>query len=88
MPVPTTAAASCALLQGGPDWRGAIFASVTKKEFSAQELLEPPERLKRAFQEVTAPCDEQIRILHLQNRQLRAARDLLLPRLMSGEIAV
>ncbi|MDE2058436.1 MAG: restriction endonuclease subunit S [candidate division NC10 bacterium] len=67
---------------------GAIFASVTKKEFSVQVLLEPPERLKRAFEEVTVPCDEQIRALHLQNQQLRAARDLLLPRLMSGEIAV
>ena len=68
--------------------RGAIFASVTKKEFSAQELLEPPELLKRAFEEVTVPCDKQIRVLHLQNQQLRAARDLLLPRLMSGECTV
>jgi len=67
---------------------GAIFASVTKKEFSAQSLLEPPEHLKRAFQEVTVPCDEQLRVLYLQNEKLRAARDLLLPRLMSGEIAV
>jgi type I restriction enzyme S subunit len=67
---------------------GAIFVSVTKKEFSAQELLEPPERLKRAFEEMTVPCDDQIRVLHLENRQLRTARDLLLPRLMSGEIAV
>lgn len=67
---------------------GAIFASVTKKEFSAQELLDPPERLKRALEEVTVPCDEQLRVLHLQNQQLRAARDLLLPRLMSGEVTV
>ena len=67
---------------------GAIFASVTKKELAAQELLEPPVRLKRAFEEVTVPCDEQLRVLHFQNLQLRAARDLLLPRLMSGEIAV
>jgi type I restriction enzyme S subunit len=67
---------------------GAIFASVTKKEFSAQELLDPPERLMKAFEEVTVPCDEQIRVLYLQNQRLRAARDLLLPRLMSGEIAV
>ena len=67
---------------------GAIFASVTKKELAAQELLEPPVRLKRAFEEVTVPCDEQLRVLHFQNLQLRAARDLLLPRLMNGEIAV
>jgi type I restriction enzyme S subunit len=30
----------------------------------------------------------QVRTLHSQNQKLRAARDLLLPRLMSGEIAV
>jgi len=66
---------------------GAIFASVTKKEFSAQGILEPPELLKRAFEEMTVPCDDEIRVLHIQNHQLRAARDLLLPRLMSGEIA-
>jgi len=67
---------------------GTIFASVTKKEFSAQELLEPPESLKRAFEEGTVPCDEQIRVLHLQSQKLRAASDLFLPRLMSGEITV
>jgi type I restriction enzyme S subunit len=67
---------------------GAIFASVTKKEFSAQALLEPPKRLKRAFEDVAARCDELIRVLHLQNQYLRTARDLLLPRLMNGDIAV
>ena len=67
---------------------GAIFASVTKKEFSAQELLDPSERLKQSFEEVTRLCDEQLRVLHLQNQKLRTARDLLLPRLMTGEIAV
>jgi type I restriction enzyme S subunit len=30
----------------------------------------------------------QLRVLTLQNQKLRAARDLLLPKLMSGEIAV
>lgn len=30
---------------------------------------------------------KQIRLLKQQNEKLRAARDLLLPRLMSGEIA-
>jgi type I restriction enzyme S subunit len=29
-----------------------------------------------------------IKVLHSQNQKLRAARDLLLPRLMSGEVAV
>ncbi len=67
---------------------GAIFLSVTRKEFESQELLDPPDRLKRVFEDAIVPCDEQLRVLHLQNQKLRAARDLLLPRLMSGEIEV
>lgn len=67
---------------------GTIFASVTKQEFTAQQLLEPPDRLKREFEAVTIPCDEQVRVLHVQNERLQTARGLLLPRLMSGEIAV
>ena len=67
---------------------GAIFASVTKKEFESQTLLDPPATLKRAFEDFVVPCDEQLRILYLQNQKLRAARDVLLPRLMSGELAV
>ncbi len=34
------------------------------------------------------PIDKQLRILFLQNQKLRAARDLLLARLMSGESQV
>ncbi|HKZ02226.1 MAG TPA: hypothetical protein VJ180_08305 [Pyrinomonadaceae bacterium] len=34
------------------------------------------------------PVFEQMKTLKLQNEKLRAVRNLLLPRLMSGEIAV
>ncbi len=67
---------------------GAIFTSVTKKEFESQVLMDPLNRLKRAFEDVIASCDEQLRVLHLQNQKVRAARDLLLPRLMNGKIVV
>jgi type I restriction enzyme S subunit len=66
---------------------GAIFASVTKAEFVGQMLLTPTFRLIREFEDFSGPIDKQLRALHLQNQKLRAARDLLLPRLMSGEIA-
>ena len=66
---------------------GAVFASVTKKEFLAQTILVPPEVLRWAFEEMTVPCDKQLRLPHRQNQNLRVAGDLLLPRLMSGEIA-
>jgi type I restriction enzyme S subunit len=67
---------------------GAIFASVTKAEFLKQKILEPHESLVRAFEELSCSIDEQLRVVYMQNQKLRAARDLLLPRLMSGEVAV
>jgi type I restriction enzyme S subunit len=41
-----------------------------------------------AFEDFARPVFQQINILIEANQKLRAARDLLLPRLMSGEIAV
>jgi len=67
---------------------GAIFSSVTKAEFGSQKLLTPPKKLIQAFEEISEPIDNQLRVLFLQNEKLKAARDLLLPRLMSGKIAV
>jgi type I restriction enzyme S subunit len=67
---------------------GAIFASVTKKEFESQEILNPSPRLANAYEDVGRVSDKQQRVLFSQNEKLRAARDLLLPRLMSGEITV
>lgn len=48
----------------------------------------PPPSLLRLFSDFAAPAFEQIKNLASQNKKLRAARDLLLPRLMSGELAV
>lgn len=47
----------------------------------------PPASLLSRFSDITQPVFAQIKVLHAQNQKLRAARDLLLPRLMSGEIA-
>ena len=67
---------------------GAIFASVTKKELSGEFLLVPRNGIVREFERISQPVDQQIVNLHLQNCRLTEARDLLLPRLMSGEIQV
>lgn len=48
----------------------------------------PSATLLNLFSESAGPIFQQIKALHTQNQKLRAARDLLLPRLMSGEIAV
>jgi len=52
------------------------------------QILVPPRSLVQQFEDVAAPSFRQVWVLMVQNEKLRAARDLLLPRLMSGEIAV
>jgi type I restriction enzyme S subunit len=51
-------------------------------------ILVPDQRQQRFFRETVAPFAAQRDNLYHQNTRLRAARDLLLPRLMSGQIAV
>jgi len=51
-------------------------------------ILCPPINLQNAFAEFVDPQFEFIESLMDQNQNLTKARDLLLPRLMSGAIAV
>lgn len=67
---------------------GATMGNVNKTKFEGIEILKPAMSLLREFQEFCAPLFQQIRVLSVQNLRLRSARDLLLPRLMSGDIAV
>ncbi len=48
----------------------------------------PPTSLLRLFSDFAEPAFEEIKNLASQNQKLRQARDLLLPRLMNGELAV
>lgn len=68
--------------------RGAAYPAVLSSDFEASELLIPPSSLLETFSDVSTPIFSQLHNLKLQNQKLRAARDLLLPRLMSGELAV
>ena len=54
----------------------------------SRPLLVPEPRIVRDFLESAAPLHEQITKVDEMNDKLRAARDLLLPRLMSGKIAI
>lgn len=68
--------------------RGAAYPAVVAGDFERAEILVPKRNLIQAFNEQAEPLLAQSHNLALQNQKLRAARDLLLPRLMSGEIAV
>ena len=54
----------------------------------SRKLLHPPPRLRRSFNATVEPIFAQRTILENFNQKLAEARDLLLPRLMNGEIAV
>ena len=58
------------------------------KHLLGLEFRIPPPSILDMFNAVVAPICSQLRSLALCNRQLTQARDLLLPRLMNGEIAV
>lgn len=51
-------------------------------------ILLPPDGLLRAFEDVVRPLRKQITTLVMQNEKAGAVRDLLLPRLLSGEVSV
>ena len=52
------------------------------------KILMPSRRLRTEFDQAITPMFEQLTKLRTMNQKLRAARDVLLPRLMSGDIAV
>ena len=67
---------------------GAVFDAIVVDTFKLIPFMMPDEKRVRLFEEAVAPIFRQIANVMEQNEKLRAARDLLLPRLMSGEIAV
>ena len=65
---------------------GAIFNSVTKNDMHRIEVVAPSPAILNDFNQIVEATDRQIEILHFQNVRLREARDILLPRLMTGVI--
>jgi type I restriction enzyme S subunit len=67
---------------------GATRPRIARRELATIPILLPPRRLQQIFREIAEPLNKQRANLYRQNEKLRSARDLLLPRLMSDEIAV
>lgn len=67
---------------------GAVFDAIVVNTFKQIPFIKPSEGLIREFNETVEPIFWQIDRLILQSKKLREARDLLLPRLMSGELEV
>ena len=52
------------------------------------EVIEPTDELQEMFAKIAEPQYQKIKNLEKQNDRLKTARDLLLPKLMSGEVEV
>src|SRR4051812_47683651 len=65
---------------------GAAQNNISQQIIRAYEMLLPSRPLMDAFVDSLMPVFQQWLNLQRQDRKLRATRDLLLPRLMSGEI--
>ena len=62
--------------------------SLDRKAVHRLPVVVPNRELIQQFDDVVEPMFAMIQTLTVQTQKLRTARDLLLPRLMSGEIAV
>lgn len=67
---------------------GAAVPTLNRNDVHRIETFAPPVTLLEVFSSIAAPSFEQIDKLFKQNKKLIHARDLLLPKLMSGELSV
>lgn len=67
---------------------GTVFGSINKVQFEALPITRPSSKLVDKFEALAFPLDERIKSNLHESRTLAATRDLLLPKLMSGEIRV
>ena len=67
---------------------GSVFGAIIRDTFAHIAFLVPSGELLCRFSSIVRPMLEQIELLLHETEQLTEARDLLLPRLMSGEVSV
>ena len=67
---------------------GATFKEISRGVFKTIEFLHPSPALVRRFESHVEPMAKQILELQRQATNLRRTRDLLLPRLLSGQVAL
>lgn len=67
---------------------GASVPTLDRKSVHRVDVLIPADTMLRAFDDFAVDTFAQVKKLESQSQKLRQARDLLLPRLMNGELAV
>lgn len=67
---------------------GASYPAVRPDDFQRATVLVPPAHIVEIFHGTAEPVFRQARVLDAANAALAKARDLLVPRLMNGEVAI
>jgi len=67
---------------------GTVFGSINKNDMANLPVIIPTDEVIRRFEEQASPMDATIESNYAESCNLQAARDALLPRLMSGELSV
>ena len=72
----------------GFEGEGTVFGSINKTNFESIEIIVPSDEIVSEFEIVANPIDDKILENTKQIESLTQIRDTLLPKLMSGNIAV
>ena len=67
---------------------GATFKEISRGVFKTILFLHPPAKLVRSFEDAASSMAEQTLAIQRQIKNLRRTRDLLLPRLLSGQVNI
>jgi type I restriction enzyme S subunit len=67
---------------------GSTYKEISKGRFRQMAMMVPSKPIAQEFDDLAYRVLKQVRVLKKQQLKLMEARDLLLPRLMNGEIAV
>lgn len=67
---------------------GTVFGSINKSDFESMDCIIPDENIITAFEKICRPLDDVIYNNERESSTLASLRDILMPKLMSGEIKV
>jgi type I restriction enzyme S subunit len=67
---------------------GAVFDAITVDTFDRLRIIRPPNGLTQEYEAAVRPMFAMMLNLDKKNHNLRTTRNLLLPKLVSGEVSV
>ncbi len=67
---------------------GAVFNAITTRDFSSEQVVIPKYNIIESFCNRVAPIYKQVLVYNQENERLAQLRDMLLPKLMNGEMDI